>query len=192
MSSFSQYSDEELIFFLKQDNEAAFNELYDRFWKPLYVKAYSFLKSDSDAKDCVQNLFVSLWKNRHISSPQKVDHYMYQAIRYQVFNIFNQKKNILGLDQRIIELTNTVLQGNDTQYKELKEALDSIISKLPPENKELFLLNRESGLTYKEIAELKNISVKTVEKKISQALHQLRENWTNTVIAYLIMHFVQK
>ena len=171
---------------LQQDNEPAFNELYDRFWESLFTKAYNFLREEEAAKDCVQDVFIWLWQHRHSVRIENVNHYLHQAARLQAIKALKEQKKVISLDDRLTHFTGLILQDDTLGYKELKEILFKIISGLPADQQEIFLLNREQGLTYKEIAEQRNISVKTVEKKMSLALKQLRPGLDKALLLFLI------
>ena len=187
MHLFSTYSDEQLVALIGQDNEPAFRELYDRFSTSLFTKAYNFLRQEDIARDCVQEVFVWLWQHRHTVQIDHVHNYLHQAVRFQAFKSLRERKEIVALDERLHQFTQTILQDDTLQYKELKAMLKSILIALPADQRELFLLNREQGLTYKQIAELKNISVKTVEKKMSLALKALRPNLDKAFLLFVIM-----
>ena len=174
MRNYASYNDVDLINLLKDNNEAIFDELYFRYWQSLFTKANNFLQNEDAAKDCVQNVFISLWQNRYTLQIENVNHYLHQAVRFQAFKIIKEKKFLINIDERLDNFTQVILQNHNLEYQELKNIINNIISKLPDDQQEIFILNREYGLTYKQIADKKNISIKTVEKKMSQALKQLR------------------
>lgn len=176
MQPLAYHSDEQLILLLGQDNEQAFNEIYDRFWDSLFTKAYNFLRHEEAAKDCVQEVFIWLWQHRHTVKIENVNSYLHQAVRFQSFKVLKEQKSLISLDERLTDFTSMILQDESFQYKELKEIIFNILSHLPADQHEIFLLNREQGLTYKEIADHKNISIKTVEKKMSLALKLLKQH----------------
>lgn len=180
------YSDEQLVKLLQQDNEPAFNELYERFWKSLFTKAFNFLRREEIAKDCVQDVFIWLWQHRHTVQIENVNHYLHQAVRFQALKAVREQRVMLSLDDRLTRFTSSILQDDTLRYKELKEIFYNILKELPEDQLEIFLMNREQGLTYKEIAAQKNISVKTVEKKMSQALKKLRPGLNKTLLLFLL------
>jgi len=96
--------------------------------------------------------------------------------------IFNQHRKNLNEDFYKM----TVLAAMEDSYdieeeieaKNLSEYIDMLINELPPRRREIFNLSRKGNKSYKEIAELLNISEKTVENQISEALKYLRKNIT--------------
>src|SRR5699024_1624950 len=65
---------------------------------------------------------------------------------------------------------------NDDEVENLKKDLEKAFAALPPRCKEIFLLSRDNGLTYKEISEVLGISIKTVETQMGRALKKLRKS----------------
>ena len=64
MPLYSSHTDEQLLLLLKEGNEAAFTEIYRRFWKLLFSVAANKLNDPEDAKELVQDVFTNLWKRR--------------------------------------------------------------------------------------------------------------------------------
>ena len=180
-----QNSDKELVALLKQGHSAAFNELYDRFWKILFDRAYNFLHDQQTAQDCVQDVFVSLWEHRFTLQIEIIQNYLLQAVRFQCIKAIRSNKALKDFEQRLLKTTSVILQDDGLQYKEIKIRLQQLLNALPVDHQEMFLMNREEGLTYKKIAESKSVSEKTVEKKMSVVIRQLR-SFTGTLIFLLV------
>jgi DNA-directed RNA polymerase specialized sigma24 family protein len=79
-------SDSELLEAIRQGNEAAFSELFKRYWKKLHNLAYDRLRSDQATKEIVQELFVSLWTKRESLSITHLQSYLYAAVKNRVLN----------------------------------------------------------------------------------------------------------
>jgi RNA polymerase sigma-70 factor (family 1) len=181
----NQNSNEELVALLKQGDAAAFNELYERFWEILFDRAYNFLHDKQTAQDCVQDIFIWLWEHRSTVKIENVQHYLLQAVRFQCIKVIRDNKATKIFEERLLRTTGTILQDDTLQYKEIKMLLQQLLNKLPSDKREIFLMNREEGLTYKQIAELKAVSVKTVEKKMSIVLKELR-SVTGTLFLFFL------
>lgn len=174
MRTVASYTDNELIDVLSCSDLEAFDELYNRYWESLYSRAWGFLRDEDAAKDCVQEVFVWLWLNRGALQVSNVNHYLHQAARFQALRIIREKQKQIRLDERLYQLTHDLLQEKDPAGYELKEIICKVIARLPKDQQEIFLMSREEGLTYNQIAAVRNISVKTVEKKMSLALKWIR------------------
>ena len=186
MNRFADHSDEELVKLLRESNAPAFTELYERFWESLFTKAYNFLREEDAARDAVQEVFVWLWQHRQTVTIDRVRPYLHQAVRFQALKTLREHKNLVSLTDRLADFTLKILEGDGLQYKELKELLHKILSGLPPDHRLIFMLHREDGLTYPQIAEKLGISVKTVEKKMSRSLKVIRSGMKDALAIALV------
>jgi RNA polymerase sigma-70 factor (ECF subfamily) len=86
-SSMKNLDDSELTHLLCDGNREAFNEIYERYWLKLYMASIKRIKSSDDAKDIVQDLFISLWMKREsLVINKSLSSYLYTAIKYKVIN----------------------------------------------------------------------------------------------------------
>jgi RNA polymerase sigma-70 factor (family 1) len=168
------HTDSELLRMLSQNDELAFAEIYNRYWKYLYSSAHNILQVKEAAQDAVQEVFISLWKRRTDIQIDALQPYLHQAVRFQVFKAIRAEKTDQDFFNRLALITRDILFEDPVLFKELETLYQQLIHALPPDEQEIFRLHRDSGLTYKQIAEQKNISVKTVEKKMSRSLRELR------------------
>ncbi|WP_343556092.1 RNA polymerase sigma-70 factor [Sphingobacterium sp.] len=175
MKDFGGRSDEELILLIQQDDNLAFEALYDRYWKKLYYQAARKTSSLEDAQEIVQNIFASLWLRRHqLQIESNLASYLAVAVKYKVFKYLAEqyKKEAYRHEADWVDFDNSTEDW--LQFEELRVRLDQLISELPEKCQLIFKLSREEGLTYKQIAENLNISVKTVETQLSRALKKIR------------------
>jgi RNA polymerase sigma-70 factor (family 1) len=168
------HTDTELLRMLSQNDELAFAEIYNRYWKLLYSSAHNILQVKAAAQDAVQEVFISVWKRRADIQVEALQPYLHQAVRFQVFKAIRAEKTDQQFFNRLALITRDILFEDPMLFKELETLYQQLIHALPPDEQEIFRLHRDSGLTYKQIAEQKNISVKTVEKKMSRSLRELR------------------
>lgn len=181
---YTAYTDLELITHMKQGDVSAFTELYNRYFKLLYNTADNILRKADISKDVVQEVFVSVWQNREkqeISFPKA---YLHQAVRFQVFKAIRSDKTDAAFYERLVQVSRQMVVENDLSYKEFQRTVDDLIKSLPDDCRMTFLMSREQEMTYNQIAQRLNISVKTVEKKMSQALHYLRLGLHNSEISH--------
>ena len=186
MLSYSTYDDKQLLGLLTENDENAFSEIYNRYWKPLYHSAHTILHDTSPAQDAVQEIFITLWQRRHSVDIDNLKAYLFQAIRFRVFKAIRAGKAQASFYDRLAAVSREILQQDPLLYKEMQQLIVNTIDALPEDQREIFLLHRTEGLTYNEIAEKKNISVKTVEKKMSLALKHLRINSRDAILLLLL------
>ncbi|MBO9154456.1 RNA polymerase sigma factor [Chitinophaga sp. GCM10012297] len=178
MSNFDYtgFADQELLHLLKEDDEAAFTEIYKRYWKLLYTTAFGIIRDGDAAQDILQEVFIRIWRGRHTLDITSLKPYLQQAARFGVLKAIRAQKTDKAFYDRLAAITIDVLAEDLLLYKEQRELFEKLLSGLPENVKEAFYLSRENNLTYKQIAARLNISEKTVEKRISKSLRYFRDN----------------
>lgn len=154
-----------------------FKEVFKEYYNPLCNFAASITSDRKMAQDVVQDVFTKLWDKRSelkINTSEKS--YLFQAVKHRAFEILRKRKNESKLNVRDFEESYSREKDIEEQANKfmLKEFLYSSIRQLPPKCQEIFVLNKVNGLTYNEIADDLDISVKTVENQIGKAYRKLR------------------
>jgi len=167
--------DDELIRAINLSDRAAFKQLCERYYDPLYRFLWRKTRNDEAAKDLVQELFMNLWKMRvSLEENLSIKAYLYRAASNLAIN--HLRKKVLQQTHFVDNLANA-LAGYSDEERELRECLDEALQDLPEAQRTVFVLNRFEGLKYAEIAETLQISIKTVESRMSQTLKHLREKY---------------
>lgn len=164
------------------DDHAAFRILYHRYWEPLYKKAIHRLGNGVDAQDAVQEVFISLWRNRDtIQLEDTLAPYLFSALKYSIIKqVYRKAKKGIQLPLSADELERTEVTTDELlQYKELQALLASEIAGLPDRMQEIYRLSRVENLPITEIARRLNISEQTVKNTLTTALKRLREKITH-------------
>lgn len=184
-------SDKEFISSLKKGDSKGYQFLVTSYHQKLCVYANS-LTNDSDlAEDIVQNVFMSIWKNRNKLKDQfVVKSYLYKSVYNEFIDQYRKKKAVLTLEKKHIDaLTYIVEEEDEKSLEKLISIVKKEIDKLPPKCKQTFLLSKEEGLTNLEISEYLNISIKSVEAHITKAFSVLRKSIGNKVNGILFLLF---
>ena len=172
-------SDHDLFRQLGTDNSLrAFDLLFERYWKKLYVIAYARLRSEQEAQDCVQEIFVNLWaKKRELTIPVSIQGYLYTAVKNKVFNQLHARQIRDRHYQQYTEEVNTIPSNYAARLEEeeLHIIIQAEINGMPEQMRKIYLLSREENLSGIEIASLLNLSHQTVRNQISTALKRIRE-----------------
>lgn len=170
-------NDRDLLTRLRGGDHAAFDEIFRQWYEPAVRSATRILRDPGVAEELSQEVFLELWRRRTSFPPDSSPGaYLLQSVRNRALNHLRH----LQVQQRSvvqIEALTEPAEHADAQAQagELEEAARRAIDALPPRTREVFLLSRERGLRYIEIAESLGISVKAVEANMSRALRQLRE-----------------
>jgi RNA polymerase sigma-70 factor (ECF subfamily) len=178
-------TDAELVDKLNQQDRRAFEEVYNRYWLPLYNHARRMLKDDEEAADMVQEIFSSvLEKMGNLTFHTTLPAYLFQAIRFRIINLFHREqvrhKYVQSIKAYIKE--DDVYADGDIRSKEMAAIIEREIAALPPKMREVFELSKKAYLSNKEIAEVVNISEATVKKHLVVALKRLRARLNAKII----------
>jgi len=172
---------------LTQSDELAFREIYERHWYALFQAARHKLNSQEAAEEIVQEIFTTLWQKRAESSIGHLPSYLHAAVRFRVIDFLRaeyHRKHYLTIGRppgaELDFSTEEAVAAND-----LTAAFESSIEKLPAHTREVFRLSRTEHRTVPEIAELLNISPKTVEYHLTRALKLLRTGLRDFLVLLL-------
>ena len=135
------------------------------------------LQPQYDNLDTVQDVFYQLWKNKEkLNEIHNLKTYLFSAVKNNSLKKIRKLKIIRKESIHLIELNFDSASTEDLiEEKELRKAIESIIHSLPNKCKLIFCMHRFEDLTYKEIAEIQSISIKTVETQISRAIKFIRK-----------------
>lgn len=170
-------TDAELIVLVRDGDEAAFGEIYRRYFRLLQAHIYKRLGDLEETKDILQELFTQLWNKREtLPETTNFTGYLYIIARNKVFNTLAHQKVSSKYVQSLQEFIGEANYVTDLalREKEFKAMIDREIDALPEKMRLVFRLSRDSGLSHKEIADELDISEHTVSNHISGALKTLR------------------
>lgn len=163
---------------LAHDDKAALQELFTYFYPRLYNFSRSFLKLEEGIDDILQEVFIRIWENRrNIKTPETFNAYIFTITRNLLLNELRSRLNNEKAKAKIFKksVAGEYLLSDQIEFDELKEQVDQMVDGLPEKQREVFLLSRKEGLSYKEIATKLGIAEKTVEYHISQAIGILKK-----------------
>jgi len=172
----------------QQENTTVFDYFFDKYYQGLCVYAYRLLKSQTEAEDLVQDFFVRILENRgNIFVNSSVKSYFLRSVHNRCLDILDHRRVVVLHERRRLKmLSEDELNQYPLLDTELMRHLDEAIRNLPDTIRETFVLSRFDGLSYQQIAAKNNVSVKTIEYRISKALAILRKELGD----YLLLLFV--
>ncbi|PQJ72178.1 RNA polymerase sigma factor [Polaribacter butkevichii] len=164
-----------LIEALKKGSPRAYTFLVETYHQKLCIYAYGLIHDHDTAEDIVQNVFLKTWTNREkLKTDLPINSYLYKSVYNEFIDQYRKQKKIFPLDKKYIDTILTFIEDDDTSFDNLIDDVKQEIQNLPKKCKETFLLSKEEGLTNIEIAEYKNVSLKTVEAHMTKAFSILR------------------
>lgn len=175
MRLLNSFRDDELVTLLKQGDEAAFSEIYERYWLKLYNESHKRLKDEGLCADVIQDVFADLWLNHHDREIDNLAAYLFTAVRYRVFALYKKQKNISAFDEPV-ELMVASTSDPDSIFfeKEIRECIEIWLSMQPEKRKQVFVMKFGQDLSTREISEILHVSQKTVQNQFTTSLKQLR------------------
>lgn len=161
---------------IAENDEKAFAVVVENYWNNIYAQALTYLKSREHAQDVVQEVFVKLWEKRSLlRAVERFDSFLFILARNQIISELRKKLAAppgVHLKDNIVETTD--IPDLVLASKEFQETIAKAIELLPPQQKMAFLLSRDEGLTYEQIALEMQVSKETVKKHVCRALNFLR------------------
>ncbi|HKJ40889.1 MAG TPA: RNA polymerase sigma-70 factor [Sunxiuqinia sp.] len=187
------FSEDELVVFLKKNSPVAFQQLFDLYSQRLYHFALSYLKSDADAEEVVQEVFLKIWENRaNLKSDTSLKSYLFTIAFNAIIKSFNKKMKEDKYKHELFEWLSQHQQSLESHldFEALLDKLDSLIEQLPKKRKVVFLKRKKEGKSIAEIAEELDISPKTVKNQITEAMKFLKKSFLKEDIDAILLYFL--
>jgi RNA polymerase sigma-70 factor, ECF subfamily len=187
-------TDREFIRGIIGRDEAVFRELVGLFQQPVIRTCYSLLHDDEEARDLAQEVFIELLDSaRSFRGEAKLSTWIYRIAVNKSLNCLKQQKRRRVLERIGLRTADPAEQSNDARVilsatgadsaleeKEMRNAIHFAIGRLPANQKIAFTLHKYEELSYREIAEVMNVSVPSVES----LMHRAKLNLQRTLSEY--------
>jgi RNA polymerase sigma-70 factor (ECF subfamily) len=180
---------ERIIKQIQGGNELAFETLFFAYYDQLYKYAWKYVRSKQGAKGIVQDVFADVWQNRNnLDEAKNIKGFLFALVKNRALDIIKHQKIVEKHEGEVFAVQESWYRSTEQHHRPtaetfINEDICRAIEDLPPRARQIFLLNREEGLTYKEIAAYLNISVKTVESQMSRVLKLLRKSLRNLSVS---------
>jgi RNA polymerase sigma-70 factor (family 1) len=181
--------DAELLARMSAGDRHAFNVLYEKYWKTVFNQAYKRLEDMEKAEDIAQDIFEQLWIRGTKSAIANLPAYLFIATRNGVFKSLEKEKKYTDLPDFVYEMEGDSTRADSSMlYKEFVIAFDKLIEALPPQRRTIFKMRFNDNLSSRQIAEMLDLSPKTVRNQISKALLTLKGD----LLLLLVISLLQK
>lgn len=172
------HTDRELLVLLKEDAPLAIERIFKQYFSEMTNIVNRLLQDENMAKDIVQDVFYKFWINRaQLNIQTSLKGYLKRSCVNAGLDYLRKKQNFKVIDgDTILDQAPTKMRNaaENMESKEIEVKVERAIDSLHPKCRTVFLLSRKEELTYREIAEKLDISVKTVESHMGTALKKLR------------------
>ena len=178
----------------KTANECFIEQLYHLHYGKIVHYANHFLRDIETSKEMAQEAIISLWQKREtLDINGNIEYYLLSTVRNKVFNLLRHRQRVaarMGDKVSINDNLGIIALSDSSADKILHSELSGIIAKtiksMNSKVRDTFILCREQGLSYKEIAQDLQVSVKTVEYRMSKALEILRAALADYLVSFLL------
>ncbi|WP_080903992.1 RNA polymerase sigma-70 factor [Parabacteroides sp. Marseille-P3160] len=161
---------------LQNGNHKAFESVFIAYYNKIRIFIFGYIKSEVDAEELTEEIFVNLWINREsIDLSKSFNSYLHTIARNAAINFLKHKyiHSEYITDVSISGYTST--SEEDLIAKELGLLIDDVVNKMPPQRKQIYILSRNKGLNNTEIADQLNTTKHNVESQLSFALKEIRK-----------------
>ena len=166
---------------------ATFRKYYELYYDQLCYFLNFYTQDITIIEDVLQEVYLKLWENRDEIEIQYIKTYLFHAAKNRVLNHLRDEQNRHYLLENWFNQQQQEKQGKECyDLEQFTTLLYKAIEQLPEKCREIFLLSRQEKLTYKQIAEKLDISVKTVEAQMGIALKRIRDTLSTASFSFLL------
>ena len=175
------YNENNELIDLQNGSFKAFEAIYNAYSGKLYNFIMTISKGDKYmSEEIVQSTFIRLWEVHEQIDPQhRILSYLSKIAKNQLFNKY-KRQTVEYVYQKYIlnkQTNHDNTTENEIDFRWLDKFVNELIQQLPPSRKKIFILKKKENRSTKEIAEMMNISVSTVETQLSLAMKFFRNEF---------------
>ena len=177
MQTPTTYIGSDLLQKIADGDESAFRMLFNEHWQNIYGVAYMLTKSASMAEDMVQEIFMKVWiKREQLPGVGNFPNYLFIVARNHIFNELKKKSTDILFTNHLFEYFHDTTETPEKKLieKETEQIIGEIIERLPQQQKMIYRLSREKGLSRNEMADRLGIAPNTVRNHLTRALEMIR------------------
>lgn len=191
MKPSSLHNDDNLMERLREGDEKAFIEIYEKFWYRIFLIAYQRLREKEVARELVQNLFLKIWEKRASLQIRNIESYLFVSIRHTIIDHINTRLVVSHYHEYCSVFS--ALEEETTErmvaFDEVSDALEEGLNQLPEKSQQVFRLSRLNNWPIDKIARHLALSEKTVQYHLTRSLKFLRtylKEFTFSLFLFLI------
>lgn len=190
MANYNKLTDQELAALLKEGDNMAYTEIFERYKVILYKHAFRLLNDQDDANDVIQDVFFTIWQKKDtIVFKTSLSAYLYNSVRNRIFDLITHHKVAARYVDSIRDFVaiGNYITDEQIRAKELAAIIEKEVAALPTKMREVFELSRQEELSYKQIAQQLNISDKTVKQQVYNAVKILRLKVGSLLTIFMVL-----
>lgn len=182
---------------LRKGDQEAFRNFFETFYPKLMALACRFVETQI-ARDLVQDVFLSYWEQRLTIQIENIQAYLYKSLKNKCLDYLRHQEVVKEYEARIriaearVDFINNTTDLNDVftdvSSRNIFDLIEQSVKKLPPKCEQAFRLCYFHDIPQKEVAEVMNLSVRTVERHVRRAVLFLRAD-LDKILIFIFMFF---
>jgi len=180
--------DSELWDLFRAGDEVAYTQLIKKYSKILFNYGFRIRQDKDFLKDCIQDVFLELWKRRlKINPTQAVKWYLFKAVRLRIFREQSKWNRNETPDENYTFLVEFNIESKmitDLETMELGTRIKQVLNGLPPRQREIMYLRFYENLDFENISQIMEISKQSVHNLLQKAYKNFRAEWVVLLIAF--------
>lgn len=161
---------------LRSGSHKAFEGVFLAYFQRVRLFIGGIIKSDADAEELAQEVFVKLWMNREaLDAGRPLGAYVYTMAKNAAFNFLKHKLVEQSYTGSFAFPDDSATPEDIFFAREISLLVETAVNGMPEQRRRIYVLSREKGMSNVDIAERLGISKKTVENQLSLALQELRK-----------------
>lgn len=180
---YTHRSDKEITELIRQGDELAFSELYDRYFRDALRFSYKITADTHASEDICQDVFLNIWNSRAQAEIENISKYLFTCIKFGSVRYVSRRARMATPGDRMPESTDRDNPENIYNNRFLQQLIQEEVNQLPDKCRQVFQFSRGEGLASKQIANKLGISHRTVDKHLETAMTKLKKSLKNVATA---------
>jgi len=176
----------DIIIALQQGDHKAFETIFVAYYDRMRLFIDGYIKSEDEAEDITEELFVNLWSNRQsLDTNKSFNSYLHTIARNAAINFLKNRLVRDAYTAHYPQVETAYSSEEELIAREVELLIDMAVEKMPSQRREIYLLSRKEGLKNEEIALRLHTTKRNIESQLSQALKELRKVVTTFLMLVL-------
>ncbi len=185
-------SDKSLWYRFLSGDDDAYTTIYEMNIQSMYGYGMHYTSDCELLKDCIHDVFTSLFQNRRNLQPVKnIKIYLFVSLKNRLFNAYKQMRDYVTLENDelnfSVELSAEEILLKNEEYHLIREKVNQMLNSLTSKQKEVIYYRFKENLSYDEISELMNMNPQSVQNLLQRTLKKLRSTFPPSLFLYVLL-----
>lgn len=162
----------------KNGDREAFSAIFRKYYSPLFLYGSKIMQDQTALEDCIQELFLELWKSRSQVEVKSVKAYLFKSLKYKIYRQLSQRRihsEVFLKEDMVFELSHDSFMVHREEESERAKLLIKAFDKLSNRQKEVIYLKYYLGLSYDEVSEIMEINYQVARNLLYLAIRSMKK-----------------